>query len=92
MNIYHNLAKNIEKIFYLTTSMCAEGVIRGELLNEPGGHLVVVVVSAKADSRLGQTNHQVFVVPLQSVLSESGRSSSVLTWWNCCAMQFLRHL
>ena len=52
---------------YLATSVRTEGVIRGELLNKAGGHLCVIVVSAKADSRLGQTNHQVFVVPLQSV-------------------------
>ena len=41
--------------------MRAEGVIGGELLNESDAQFCVVVVSAKADSRLGQANHQVFV-------------------------------
>ena len=53
-------------VLYLTASMRAEGVIGGELLNESDAQFCVVVVSAKADSRLGQANHQVFVVPLQS--------------------------
>ena len=52
---------------YLATSVRTEGVIRGELLNKAGGHLCVVVVSAKTDGGLGEPNHQVFVVSLQSV-------------------------
>ena len=63
----HWLADYKEKVLYLTTSVCAEGVIGGELLNESGGQLCVIVVPAKAYGRLGETNHQVFVVPLQSV-------------------------
>ena len=66
------LLQNTEKILHLTTSVRTEGVIGVELLDESGGHLCVVVVSAKAHSRLGQPNYQVFVVPLQSV----GKSES----------------
>ena len=66
-NIYKTLAEYTEKILHLTTSVRTEGVIGVELLDESSRHLCVVVVSAKAHSRLGQPNYQVFVVSLQSV-------------------------
>ena len=34
----------MEQILYLTTSMCAECVIGGELLNETSSHLCIIVI------------------------------------------------
>ena len=55
----------MEQMLHLTACVRAEGVIGGELLDKPGGILLVIVVPAQAHCRLGQPDHQVFVVPLR---------------------------
>ena len=72
------MALHMEQMFHLTACVSAEGVIGGELLDKPGGILFVIVVPAQADCRLGQPDHQVFVVPLR--LSDSSMRENVPTW------------
>ena len=40
----YGLLRIMEQVLYLTTSMCAECVIGGELLNETSSHLCIVVI------------------------------------------------
>ena len=72
------MALHMEQMLHLTARVSAEGVIGGELLDKPGGILLVIVVPAEAHCRLGQPDHQVFVVPLR--LSDSSMRENVPTW------------
>ena len=69
---------HMEQMLYLTACVCAEGIIGGELLDKPGGILLFIVVPAQAHCRLGQPDHQVFVVPLR--WSDSSMRENVPTW------------